>query len=55
MNEHNVVSLISALGFLILAGSALLGRQMSWRSGLVMALAWAAIFAIVMLFISLFV
>ena len=53
MNEHNVVSLIAALGFLILAGSALIGRQMSWRSGIVMALGWAAIFAVVTLFIAL--
>ena len=52
MNEHNIVSIIALVGFLILAVSALAGHRLSWKRGAVMALAWAAIFAIVTLFIS---
>lgn len=52
MNEFNIVSIISLLGFLILAVSALRAHQLSMKKGLVMALAWGAIFAIVILFIS---
>lgn len=53
MNEFQIVSLISLVGFLILAASALSAHRLSVRKGIVMALGWAAIFAIVILFISL--
>lgn len=53
MNEFNIVSIISLVGFLILAVSALGSHQLSLKKGVTMALAWAAIFAIVVLFISL--
>ncbi len=52
MNEYQVVSLISLLGFLILVGSAFGARDVSWKKGLYMAGAWAGIFAIVILFID---
>jgi hypothetical protein len=52
VNEHAIVSLIGLVGFLILAGSALAGHRLSWRKGVVMALAWAAIFLVVFLFIG---
>ena len=53
MNEFGIVSIISLLGFLILAVSALRAHQLSWGAGLRMALTWAAIFAGVFLFIDL--
>ena len=53
MNEFEVVHLIGLLGFLILAASALAGHRLAWKRGVVMALAWFAIFAIVALFIDL--
>lgn len=53
MNEFDTVHLISLLGFLILAGSALVGQRLDWRKGLVMALTWAGLFVMVFLFISL--
>ncbi|WP_202389839.1 hypothetical protein [Parapontixanthobacter aurantiacus] len=53
MNEHQIVSLVALLGFLILAGSALIGHRLSWKRGVVMATGWLAIFAIVFLFFNL--
>ena len=53
MNEFEVVHLIGLIGFLVLAVSALAGHRLSWKRGVVMALAWVAIFVIVTLFISL--
>ena len=52
MNEFDIVSSISLVGFLVLAVSALSAHRLSWKKGIVMALSWAAIFAIVVLFIS---
>ena len=52
MNEYSIVSIISLLGFLVLAVSALSAHRLPLRKGLVMALAWGAIFAIVVLFIN---
>ena len=46
MNEYQIVSLISLLGFLILVGSAFGARDVSWKKGLYMAASWAGIFAI---------
>ena len=53
MNEFDAVQLISLLGFLVLAGGALIGQRLNWKKGLVMALTWAGIFVMVFLFISL--
>ena len=53
MNEHNIVSIISLVGFLILAISALGAHRLSLKKGVIMALGWASIFAVVILFISL--
>lgn len=53
MNEFDTVQLISLLGFLVLAGSALAGQRLNWKKGLVMALTWAGIFMMVFLFIGL--
>lgn len=53
MNEFDTVQLISLIGFLVLAGSALAGQRLNWKKGLVMALTWAGIFVMVFLFISL--
>ena len=52
MTEYSIVSIISLLGFLVLAISALSAHRLSMKKGLVMALAWGAIFAIVVLFID---
>lgn len=53
MNEYQIVSLISLVGFLIFVASGYRARQVEWRKGLFMAGAWAGIFAIVILFIDL--
>lgn len=51
MNQYAVVQLISLLGFLILALSALNARRIGIKKGAAMALAWAAIFTLVTFFI----
>ena len=43
--EYQWVSIVALSGWLILAVSALAAHRLSLRKGLVMALAWAAIFA----------
>lgn len=53
MNEYQIVSLISLLGFLVLVGSGFRARDVGWKKGFYMAGAWAGIFAIVILFIDL--
>ena len=52
MSEYSIVSIISLAGFLILALSALSAHRLSVRKGVILALAWAAIFAIVVLVID---
>lgn len=52
MNEHQIVSLISLAGFLILVLGGFRARDVSWRRGLFMAGIWAGIFAIVILFVD---
>lgn len=52
MNEHQVVSLISLLGFLVLVASGFKARDVGWKKGLYLAGAWAGIFAVVILFID---
>lgn len=53
MNESQIVSLIALVGFLILVSSGFRSHQVGWRKGLLMAGAWAGMFAIVILFIDL--
>ncbi len=53
MNEFQIVSLISLLGFLILIGSGFRARRVGLKKTLYMAGAWAGIFAIVILFLDL--
>lgn len=53
MSEFDTIQLVSLLGFLVLAGSALAGQRLNWKKGLIMALTWAGIFVMVFLFISL--
>ena len=52
MNEYQIVSLISLVGFLILVTAGFRQHNVEWRKGLTMAGVWAGIFAIVMLFID---
>lgn len=52
MNEYQIVSLISLLGFLILVASGFRSHNVDWKRGLYMAGAWAGVFAIVILFID---
>ena len=52
MNEVDTVQIVALLGWLILCGSALAARRLSWKKGLSMALVWVAIFLGVALFIS---
>ncbi|WP_171033004.1 hypothetical protein [Qipengyuania marisflavi] len=52
MSEHQIVSLISLVGFLILIASGFRSHNLSWKRGLYMAGLWAGIFAVVMLFID---
>ena len=53
MSEHQIVSLVSLVGFLILIASGFRARRVEWRKGLFMAGAWAGIFGVVILFIDL--
>ena len=53
MSELDLVRIVSLVGFLVLAVSALAGHRLSWRKGLVMTLAWASIFLAVYLVIGL--
>lgn len=52
MNEYQIVQIISLLGVLVLAGSALLSYQLSWAKGLRMVLVWGAILCAVTLFFN---
>ncbi len=53
MTEFDVVQIISLLGFLILAVTALASHKLEWKRGIVMMLIWATIFAAVTLLFSL--
>lgn len=52
MSEHQIVSLVSLVGFLILVASGFRARDLGWKRGFYMAGAWAGIFAVVILFID---
>ena len=52
MSEHQIVSLISLTGFLILIAAGFGSRNVSWRKGLFMAGAWAGVFAMVIIVID---
>ena len=53
MNEYQWVSLISLGAVLIFLLSGWRSHNVGWRKGFYMAGAWAGIFAIVILFVSL--
>ena len=52
MNEYHIVSIISLVGFLILAVGALRTHRLDLRRTLIMAGAWVAIFGIAVLFVD---
>ena len=52
MNEYQIVQIISLVGFLVLAGSALASFKLSWSKALRMMLIWGSIFCAVALFFS---
>ena len=52
MSGMQIVQIISLVGFLILAGSALASFRLSWSKALRMALIWGSIFCAVALFFS---
>ena len=52
MNEYQIVSVISLIGFLILALGALRTHRLDLRRTLMMAGMWVAIFGIVILFVD---
>lgn len=52
MNEYTIISLIALSGFLILALSALRGRQIDFRRGVWLVVVWVVIFAVVALVAS---
>lgn len=45
MNEGAIVSLVTLLGWLILAGSAFASYRLDWSKTVKLALVWLAIFA----------
>jgi uncharacterized protein (DUF983 family) len=53
MSDGALISIISMVGFLILAVSALRSHQLSMKKWVTLALVWGAIFAIVVLFVNL--
>jgi hypothetical protein len=44
MNQYEIVAIISLLGWLVLAGSALASYRLGWGQMARMALTWLAIF-----------
>ena len=52
MNEYQIVSIISLLGFLILVLGAFRTHRVDLKRTLIMAGAWVAIFGIVVLFVN---
>ena len=52
MNEYQIVSVISLIGFLILALGALRTHRLDLRRMLIMAGAWVGIFGIAVLFVD---
>jgi len=52
MSDIQIVQIISLVGFLILAGSALASFRLSWAKALRTALIWIVIFCTVALFFS---
>jgi len=52
MSDIQIVQIISLVGFLILAISALASFRLSWAKALRTALIWSAIFCAVALFFS---
>ena len=52
--EFDSLNLVYLLMALALPVSALAGRKLSWKKGIVMALAWVGIFGVVALLINAF-
>ncbi|MGQ7829112.1 hypothetical protein [Altererythrobacter sp. Z27] len=52
MNEFSIVQIISLVGFLILALSALASHRLDWGKAIRMGLVWAAIFVGIALLFS---
>lgn len=52
MNRFEPLQLVSIIGSLILVGSAFAGYRLSWKRGLVMALAWVGIFGLITLIVG---
>lgn len=55
MNDIDTLQIVMLLGWLLLAGSALASYRLSWKKSATLALAWAAIFTGVTLFINLLI
>lgn len=52
MSEFENIQIIYLVGWLVLAGGALAAYRLSWKKGLVLALIWGSIFALVFLIFS---
>jgi hypothetical protein len=52
MNEYQLLGLVMAAAVLVLVGSGLRGRGLSFAKGVRLAMVWLGIFLIVFLFIS---
>ena len=52
MNENSVVQIVSLVGFLILALSALASHRLNWSKAIRMGLIWGGIFLGVVLLFS---
>ena len=54
MSEMSMISVVSLLGFLILAASALASYRLSWGKAARLALVWLAIFSGLFMLVQLF-
>lgn len=54
MNDVAIISVISLLGWLVLAGSAFASFQLSWGKTVQLALMWLAVFSGLFLIVRLF-
>lgn len=51
LSSDDLLSVVFLLAALILPASALLGQRLNWKRGLVMALAWAWIFVLLVILV----
>jgi len=54
MNQFEIIGIVSVLGWLIIAGSALASYRLGWSQMARMALVWIAIFGGLFLVVGLF-